>query len=131
MVGGAAKANTVAESAGLLFPVVWNEPFGVAVIEALVSGTPVLATPFGSLPELVPPQVGRLCRTESEFVAAVEELPQFSPAVCREWALQNFDYRVMTKRYLEKYQQVLQGEVLNPTKPVAGRSAEEGCDLPR
>lgn len=131
MVGGTLKASLVADSIGLLFPVLWHEPFGVAVIEALVSGTPVLATPFGSLPELVPPQVGRLCRSEAEFSAAVEELPRFSPAACRDWALQNFDYRVMTKRYLEKYQQVLAGEELNPTRPVTARSPEEGCVLPR
>ncbi len=131
MVGGAAKSETVAASAGLLFPVVWHEPFGIAVIEALVSGTPVLGTPFGSLPELIPPHVGQICRSESEFVEAAANLGRFSPKACREWVLTNFDYRLMAKRYVEKYEQVLAGETLNLATPVTRQLAEQGCALPR
>ncbi len=131
MVGGELKRTLVAEASALLFPVLWHEPFGIAVIEALVSGTPVLASPFGSLPELVPNEVGRLCYSESEFVSAVSELGKFSPKACRDWAMSQFHYQAMTKNYLEKYERVLGGEKLNPVRPEATQTPEFGCVLAR
>ena len=50
-------------------PALWDEPFGITLIEALVSGTPVLGTRRGSLPEIVSPEVGALGDTLEELVA--------------------------------------------------------------
>ena len=52
-------------------PALWDEPFGITLIEAMVSGTPVLGTRRGSLPEIVSPEVGALGDTLEELV----ELP--------------------------------------------------------
>ena len=54
MVGGTQKTGLLNASRGLIFPVRWHEPFGLAVIESLYFGCPVFSTPYGALPELVP-----------------------------------------------------------------------------
>lgn len=125
MLGGIDKANWISNSEGLLFPVLWNEPFGIAVTEALISGTPVLATPFGSLPELVGPEVGRICKNYDEFVSAAKNLREFKPKDCRDWAMSKFHYLDMTKKYLEKYETVLSGEQLNLSPPRAPSQIEK------
>jgi glycosyltransferase involved in cell wall biosynthesis len=123
MLGGERKASLIASASALLFPVLWNEPFGLAIVESLVSGTPVLATPFGSLPELVSADVGRLCSSELEFVQAASTLGEYKPDRCREWAIANFHYDVMTESYLKLYSEVLNGRPLNATKPRAIQAA--------
>lgn len=124
MLGGIEKANWISHSEALLFPVLWNEPFGIAVTEALVSGTPVLATPFGSLPELVSPDVGRICATYDEFVRSIDDLKEFKPKACRDWALSKFHYLDMAKKYVEKYEIILSGKQLNPVSPKAHSKIE-------
>lgn len=117
MLGGQEKAQYLAKARGLLFPVLWHEPFGIAVVEALVSGTPVLASPFGSLPELVTEEVGKICQSYSDFLEGVQSLPDFSAETCRDWALSKFHYREMTKSYLSYYETVLSGKKINPQCP--------------
>lgn len=129
-LGGEAKARLLASASALVFPVLWHEPFGLAVVEAMVSGTPVLATPFGSLPELVGPPAGRLCHSYEEFADTVEALPQFRPHQIREWALAHFHYHLMAKEYLKLYERVIEGEALNEACPKALPVAAR-CQIPR
>jgi glycosyltransferase involved in cell wall biosynthesis len=131
MMGGQEKSNAISRSAALLFPVRWNEPFGIAVIEALVSGTPVLASGYGSLPELVPPEGGAICRTEAQFVEAITRLGEFRASDCRDWVISQFHYRQMAKQYVQLYERVIRGERLNPTPPVATEEATRFLPLPR
>jgi glycosyltransferase involved in cell wall biosynthesis len=130
MLGGRAKASVIARSAALLFPVLWDEPFGLAVIEAMVSGTPVLATPFGSLPELVAPQTGQLCRSDEEFLSALSALDRYRPAECRDWALAHFSYGRMADRYLDLYRTVIGGQRLNAAAPQVRGCAGKRYSLP-
>lgn len=118
MVDGKAKAERLAKAQGLLFPVVWHEPFGIAVTEALVSGTPVIATPFGSLPELIHSEVGRICLSYDEMIEAVEGLADLSPERCRDWAMSKFHYRQMAEKYMLYYDKLLKGETLNKVLPM-------------
>ena len=60
MLGGQDKLNVLQKSKGLIFPVLWNEPFGLSIVESLYFGCPVFATPYGSLPEIVNKEVGFL-----------------------------------------------------------------------
>lgn len=53
MLGGDGKNAIINSSKGLIFPVLWHEPFGLAIVESLYFGCPVFGTPFGSLPELL------------------------------------------------------------------------------
>ncbi len=118
MLGGRQKAEWIAQASGLLFPVLWNEPFGIAVIESLVSGTPVLASGLGSLPELVGSEVGRICHSEEEYLDGIRQLGDFSSQRCRDWALSRFSHHVMADAYLRVYEKVLSGEFLNAGVPV-------------
>ena len=54
MVGGTNKTKLLNQSKGLLFPVRWHEPFGLAILESLHYGCPVFGTPRGSCLKLVP-----------------------------------------------------------------------------
>lgn len=117
MLGGREKAEVLAEAKGLLFPIEWNEPFGLAVVEALMSGTPVIATRRGAMPELINESVGFLCETESEFLEAIRRVSSVSSAMCRDWAMERFHYKKMAKGYLACYEKVLQGKTLNSTPP--------------
>jgi len=68
-VGGDRKAALLAGARVLWMPALWDEPFGITLIEALVSGTPVLGTHRGSLPEVISPEVGALGDTVEELIA--------------------------------------------------------------
>ena len=68
-VGGERKAELLAGAACLWMPALWDEPFGLTLIEALASGTPVLGTRRGALPRSSPPDVGALGDTLDELVA--------------------------------------------------------------
>ena len=124
MVGGEEKKNLLARARCLIFPVRWHEPFGIAAIEALVSGAFVVATPYGSLPEIVAPEVGVLSANANELAAAVKNSQRFNPVVCREHVLRHFNYLNMAKNYLKFYERVLthgslleKGEAPPATRP--------------
>lgn len=101
------KAVLFAHARALLFPVRITEPFGLVVAEALMSGTPVIGSRLGALPELVTPDAGFLCDTLDEYVAAAESLDRIRPADCRRRAMTAFHYRTMTRRYIAEYERAL------------------------
>lgn len=117
MVGGTNKTKLLNQSKGLLFPVRWHEPFGLAILESLYYGCPVFGTPYGSLPELVPDELGFLSNKKSELVEAIQSASRYSMKTCHEYALTKFNSNKMALDYLEKYQRVLDGEKLNETAP--------------
>ena len=117
MVGGEHKSSLLNASRGLIFPVRWHEPFGLAVIESLYFGCPVFATPYGAIPELVPEDCGFLsdsARTLAQAVCA----NQFDPRACHEHVKQHYGAETMTRNYLKVYQRILDGETLHTTAPV-------------
>jgi glycosyltransferase involved in cell wall biosynthesis len=116
MVGGKVKDILLNGSKGLLFPVRWHEPFGLAIIESLYYGCPIFATPYGSLPELVNSEVGYLSNNSTDLAAALLG-HSFSPQRCHQYALENFSSQKMAKAYLEKYAKVLANQTLNATVP--------------
>ena len=103
----------------MIFPVKWDEPFGLAITESLYFGAPVFATPYGSLPELVKPEVGFLTDSESEMILHLKEGVDYSPMICHEYARDLFNAEIMAKAYLQKYEKVLNGEYLNENYPHA------------
>lgn len=116
MVGGQKKFDLLNGSNGLIFPVRWNEPFGMAVIESLYFGAPVFGTPYGSLPELVPEPFGCLS-ADGETLADAIRTRTFDPRACHDHAVRMFGADQMVEGYLTKYAQVLDGEILNRTPP--------------
>lgn len=129
MLGGEKKAHIISHARALLNPVIWHEPFGLAVIESLISGTPVIASSFGSMKELIPPSVGFICSTEKEFIEAIKVCDMIDPYRCRDWAMK-FNYIDMAKKYVELYERVLSGEKLNPSQPRTIVNFNEGCEIP-
>ncbi|HUP55979.1 MAG TPA: glycosyltransferase [Bdellovibrionota bacterium] len=116
-VGGRKKAELLSSARALLFPVIWDEPFGLVVVEALMAGTPVIASPRGSLPELIGPEVGALPKSEEEWEAALREPFARDPERCRSWATERFHYSVMASGYESAYDRVLAGEAIQPREP--------------
>lgn len=125
MVGGEQKFELLRHSKGLIFPVRWHEPFGLAIIESLYFGCPVFGTPYGALPELVPENVGFLSNRADELAAAVERSDRYSPRACHEYALEHFNSARMAAAYLDKYRRVLDGETLNREQPVLQAQQQE------
>jgi glycosyltransferase involved in cell wall biosynthesis len=88
-------------------PALWDEPFGLTLVEALMSGTPVLGTPRGALPEIVTPDVGALGSTLDDLVRLRASLVACDPANCRARAERWFDHRRMASEYVRMYQKYL------------------------
>jgi glycosyltransferase involved in cell wall biosynthesis len=102
-VGGARKAELLAGAGALWMPAMWDEPFGITLIEALVSGTPVLGTRRGSLPEIVSPEVGALGDTLDDLVASRPGLDRLDPEACRTHVERHFTHHVMAEGYLRMF----------------------------
>ncbi len=119
MVGGERKNRILNGSRALIFPVRWHEPFGLAIIESMYFGCPVLGTPYGALPELVPADVGFLSTSRRALAEAAKNLGAFNPRRCHEWVMDQFSVRVMTDNYLRLYARVINGEPLNEAPPMA------------
>jgi glycosyltransferase involved in cell wall biosynthesis len=103
------KAHWLARARALLNPIRWDEPFGLNVTEALVSGCAVLASPLGSMPELVTPDVGFLCDSEEEFVDRIGDLDRIDPDACRARVLDRFTHIHMAEAYLRLYDRAIAG----------------------
>lgn len=105
---GATKRELFADAACLLFPIQWEEPFGMVMAEALACGTPVVATPRGSVPEVVRPgRTGFIAADVDGLVESVRRLDEIDPAVCRADAEARFDLPVMARGYERAYRRAL------------------------
>jgi glycosyltransferase involved in cell wall biosynthesis len=108
-VHGSEKLALLRESRALLMPIDWEEPFGVAAVEAMACGVPVIAFARGALPELVEPGVtGFLARTESDVIASMARADEIDPKQCRAVTEERFSVETMTRGYLEAYAKVLE-----------------------
>jgi glycosyltransferase involved in cell wall biosynthesis len=103
-VQGDDKARLLADAQALLLPSRLNEAGPLAIAEALVSGTPVIASHRGACPELVGDDVGFICTTEDDYVEAIARVGAISRARCREYALGQFHYLRMAADYLRQYE---------------------------
>jgi glycosyltransferase involved in cell wall biosynthesis len=117
MVDNTEKSVVLNSSKALLFPVLWHEPFGLAIIESLYFGCPVFGTPYGSLPELVIPEVGLLSNSKQVLTAKLKAANDFNKQLCHDYAVSNFTVQKMAQRYLALYERVLNGEILNEVNP--------------
>ena len=99
-VDGQRKSNVLSKASALLVPIRWEEPFGLTVIEAMLSGTPVIAFRRGAMPELIVDGVtGFLCDTEDEMVEAVGRLSEIAPQACRHHVIEKFSATAMYNRH--------------------------------
>lgn len=117
MVDNNRKSHFMNQSKGLVFPVLWHEPFGLAITESLYFGCPVFGTPYGSLPELVTEEFGFLSTSSRELADALKQAGEYSRERCHEYARDCFNSRVMAREYLKRYERVTNGELLNSEHP--------------
>jgi glycosyltransferase involved in cell wall biosynthesis len=103
-VRGAEKADLFAGAKAFLFPTRMNEAFGLVMVEALLSGTPVIASAKGACPEVIGPSVGFVCQELDDYLAAVERLGEIRPEACRAYASERFHYHRMTADYIREYE---------------------------
>jgi glycosyltransferase involved in cell wall biosynthesis len=103
-VGAAERRELLSSAAALLHLIEFEEPFGLSVVEALASGTPVIAHPRGSLPEILRHgETGFLVSDVGGAVAAVRSLDQIDRNLCRADAVERFDQQRMVREYLELF----------------------------
>lgn len=102
-VSGEKKAKLLARARALLFPTQANEPFGLVIAEAMMSGTPVICSDRGACRELVPPETGFVCSTFEEYASAVAGVDRLSPLACRIFALENYHYLRMARDYVAEF----------------------------
>ncbi len=103
-VSDARKRELFAGAAGFLFPILWPEPFGLVMVEAMASGTPVIALRNGSVDEVVDDGVtGFVCDGVDQLVDAVARLDEIDPKVCRRTVEERFSVSAMTAGYEALY----------------------------
>ncbi len=117
MVGQEQKNEILKHSKGLIFPVLWHEPFGLAIIESLYFGCPVIGTNYGALPEIISSEFGFLSNSLTELCTAFKRLELFDRKKCHEYAVENFNSGIMAENYLKLYKQILNGEKINAETP--------------
>ena len=121
----AAKRDLLARAACLLFPICWDEPFGLVMIEAMACGTPVVALRRGAVPEIVlAGQTGVIVDHPDELAGAIGEARRLDPWVCRKHVEQNFTVDMMAARYEAVYRRAVAG-LMNS----AGRAGSPGSGL--
>mgnify|MGYP001112028886 CR=1 FL=1 len=95
------KSNYLSRSKALLFPIEWEEPFGIVMIEAMACGTPVIAFNKGSVPEVVTPgKTGFIVEDASAMVKAIPRLRTLNRRLCRDTSMAQFDISVIAGKYL-------------------------------
>lgn len=101
------KSNFLRNAKGLLFPIDWDEPFGMVMIEALVCGTPVIAFDRGAVREIIKDGVnGFIVNTKSEMVEAIKNINTIDRNTCRESAMK-FEIEKMTLGYIDSYKTLI------------------------
>jgi glycosyltransferase involved in cell wall biosynthesis len=108
-ISEAEKSEFLGNALAFMFTIDWPEPFGLAMIEALACGTPVIARPCGSIPEIIRPGVtGFIVKSVDEMVAAVGKIDQISRAGCRKEFESRFTAEIMVDRYEQVYRQLIE-----------------------
>jgi glycosyltransferase involved in cell wall biosynthesis len=102
------KVRMLARARCFLFPIEWEEPFGLVMAEANACGTPVITTRWGAAPEVVEHGVtGFVADSLDEIPGFLKRIDEIDPAICREEVIRRFSPGSMAQGYLDIYQKVL------------------------
>ncbi len=102
------KLEILGGASALIFPIDWPEPFGLVMIEAMACGTPVIARPFGSVPEVVKDgETGFIVDTVEEMTEAVNRIDKIDRERCFLTAQKQFSAEIMVERYEAVYRELL------------------------
>ncbi|OPA77777.1 glycosyl transferase [Paenibacillus selenitireducens] len=112
-VGGKLKQQLLKHAECVLFPTLWDEPFGLVMIESMACGTPVLALGNGAVPEVLSGFPNLICNTVHDMVAKVRKKKYPTPHKLRKYVTKRFTNKKMTDSYMEIYQDIIQREAGN------------------
>jgi glycosyltransferase involved in cell wall biosynthesis len=119
-LGEADKRAFLRDARALLFPICWPEPFGMVLIEAMASGTPVIAFPVGAVPEIVEDGVtGFLCDDVTGMIDRIRVIDRIDRAACRARADRRFSDAAMADAYLKVYTRLVSGDLLVDSLPLS------------
>lgn len=103
-IGDREKSDFLGNAFASLFPIDWPEPFGINMIEAMACGTPTIAFPGGSVPEVIEEGItGYIVESVEGAAAAIERVPQICRKGCRAVFERRFTAPRMTSEYLKIY----------------------------
>ncbi len=110
-VGPIRRNELLGGAYALLHPINFAEPFGLSVVEAMACGTPVIAFPRGSMPEIIEHgRNGFLVADVLEAVEAIRAIPKIDRSQCRKTVEERFTVDHMVENYIRVYQTILQGK---------------------
>lgn len=102
------KNEYIGKSKALLFPIEWNEPFGIVMIEAMACGTPVIGFNFGSVNEVIDENItGFKVSNLDEMILAMKKINIIDRKTCREHAEKRFDIKVIAHEYINLFHKSL------------------------
>jgi glycosyltransferase involved in cell wall biosynthesis len=102
----------LADAIALLNPIMWPEPFGMAMVEAMACGTPVVGCPKGAAPEIVEHGVtGFLSDDDAALVDALAHVDRFDRAACRQRVGDLFSVERMVDGHVRVYTELLSAKV--------------------
>ena len=115
-VNGQQKAELISKASAVILYTRLNDACPLVVAESLISGTPIVGSTNGSLPELiVDGQTGILCKNENELPKAITNISKINPEDCRQYAIDHFSNIVACEKYLKLYNNmILYGNVNGP-----------------
>ncbi len=117
-VGLEEKNELLGSARALLFPIQWDEPFGLVLVEAMACGTPVLAMPGGSVGEIVKDGVSGCVRKSVEELAECAKNFSFNPRDVRQHAETFFSKEVMVSAYIDLYTAILRDRYPAQAEPM-------------
>ncbi|HZP90030.1 MAG TPA: glycosyltransferase family 4 protein [Actinomycetota bacterium] len=105
------KVDLLRRAKAVLFPIDWDEPFGLVMTEAMACGTPVIATPRGSVPEVIVDGVTGFIvpveRYAEEAAERLRRLGEIDPAACREHVRRKFSKEAMVEGYARVFERAI------------------------
>ncbi len=113
-----AKNDLLGNSRAMLFPIQWDEPFGLVMVEAMACGTPVLALPGGSVPEIVRDGIsGYVCQSVDELAERAHDLGSLTAQACREYVETFFSLERMVGDYANLYSELMASGTVREAVP--------------
>jgi glycosyltransferase involved in cell wall biosynthesis len=112
-LNGKDVSNFLRNAKALLFPIRWEEPFGLVMTEAMACGTPVIAFNRGSVSDIVKHnKTGFVVENEKEMIEAIKNINKINRADCREYVEENFTIKKMVEGYEGIYERIVNSSKL-------------------
>jgi glycosyltransferase involved in cell wall biosynthesis len=121
-VNGTQKAELLSNARALILLTQLPDACPTVVGEAMLSGTPVIGSEFGAMPELVNEKVGFICKSQPQFVNAILNIGKISTEGCYEYGKNNFTHIISAKKHLQYYENMLRFGTVSPKGEDNGNS---------